>query len=67
MNDLKNKAPELYEKPELEKKDIDGFAEEFIDKLNKGGIRAAEKNSESDWVANEWIKKGILLIFLLFI
>ncbi len=63
MNNLKNKALELYEKPDLEKKDIDGFAAEFIDKLNKGEIRAAEKNSDGDWIANEWIKKGILLIF----
>lgn len=34
----------------------------FLDSLETGEVRAAEKNG-SDWVANEWVKQGILLNF----
>ncbi|MEJ5245135.1 MAG: 2,3,4,5-tetrahydropyridine-2,6-dicarboxylate N-succinyltransferase [Bacteroidota bacterium] len=38
------------------------FADEFIDLLNKGKIRAAEKINE-EWVINTWVKEGILILF----
>ncbi len=36
--------------------------EAFLDALEAGEVRAAEKQG-SDWVANEWVKEGILLNF----
>jgi len=36
----------------------------FLDGLESGDVRAAEKE-DGDWVANEWVKQGILLNFSL--
>ena len=38
--------------------------DEFLDALEAGEVRAAEKNGD-EWVANEWVKQGILLNFSL--
>ncbi|QLG62963.1 2,3,4,5-tetrahydropyridine-2,6-dicarboxylate N-succinyltransferase [Halorarum salinum] len=37
----------------------------FLDALEAGEVRAAEKTGASvtDWVANEWVKRGVLLNF----
>lgn len=35
---------------------------DFLDKLNKGKIRAAEKINDN-WITNLWVKQGILLLF----
>jgi 2,3,4,5-tetrahydropyridine-2-carboxylate N-succinyltransferase len=37
---------------------------EFLDALNQGKIRAAEKKND-EWVVNTWVKQGILLGFRL--
>ena len=37
--------------------------EELKRALNKGEVRAAERNSSGDWVVNSWVKQGILLGF----
>ena len=37
---------------------------EFLDALNQGKIRAAEKRND-EWVVNTWVKQGILLGFRL--
>lgn len=34
----------------------------FLDKLDQGGVRIATR-IESGWILNEWVKKGILLVF----
>ena len=31
--------------------------------LNRGEVRAAEKNSEGKWIVNTWVKQGLLLGF----
>ena len=31
--------------------------------LNRGEVRAAEKNSEGKWIVNAWVKRGLLLGF----
>ena len=36
--------------------------EEFLDSLEAGEVRAAEK-TDGEWEANEWVKQGILLNF----
>ncbi len=38
--------------------------EEFLDRLEAGEIRAAEQR-DGEWVANGWVKRGILLNFTL--
>jgi 2,3,4,5-tetrahydropyridine-2-carboxylate N-succinyltransferase len=37
--------------------------EELKRALNKGEVRAAEKNSTGEWIVNSWVKQGILLGF----
>ena len=36
---------------------------EFKTGLNRGEIRAAERNAEGAWQTNAWVKRGILLGF----
>jgi len=59
--DIKNQIEFLYENPEI-KEFNEALALEFLEGLNKGLIRAAEKVG-NDWQVNTWVKKGILLIF----
>lgn len=64
MNSIQEKIELLYENekafnPKLFKE----TAAELIDGLNKGELRAAEKDSSGSWQTNMWIKKGILLLF----
>jgi len=47
-----------------EMNDIRAVFEEFINLLDAGKIRAAEKN-DGVWRVNEWVKKGILMGFRL--
>jgi 2,3,4,5-tetrahydropyridine-2,6-dicarboxylate N-succinyltransferase len=37
--------------------------EEFKQALNRGEVRAAEKNADGKWLVNSWVKQGILLGF----
>jgi 2,3,4,5-tetrahydropyridine-2-carboxylate N-succinyltransferase len=39
--------------------------EALLDALEAGEVRAAEPDGD-DWVANRWVKRGILLVFALF-
>ncbi|MFC5970453.1 2,3,4,5-tetrahydropyridine-2,6-dicarboxylate N-succinyltransferase [Halomarina salina] len=40
--------------------------DDFLDALESGEVRAAEKESDGgEWTANEWVKRGILLNFSL--
>src|ERR1700716_1271919 len=36
---------------------------EFKASLNRGEIRAAERNADGQWQTNAWVKRGILLGF----
>ena len=36
---------------------------EFKATLNRGDIRAAERNADGKWQTNAWVKRGILLGF----
>src|SRR5258706_1048067 len=40
-----------------------GLFDEFKAALNRGEIRAAERNAEGKWQTNAWVKRGILLGF----
>lgn len=37
--------------------------DKFKDSLNRGEVRAAEKQSDNSWLVNTWVKQGILLGF----
>src|SRR6266850_1212007 len=37
--------------------------DEFKTQLNRGEIRAAERQSDGSWSVNQWVKQGILLGF----
>jgi len=43
--------------------DMDLLVREAIALLTSGAIRAAERVAPGQWVANEWVKKAILLMF----
>lgn len=43
--------------------EIDSFVNEFYNALNSGAIRAAQPDSNNNWIINEWVKQGILLLF----
>jgi 2,3,4,5-tetrahydropyridine-2-carboxylate N-succinyltransferase len=49
-------------KTEYTATDLELFAE-FKQALNRGEIRAAERNEDGAWHANAWVKQGILLGF----
>ncbi len=59
MKDLESRIESEYANPSAEARRI---FDEFIEALNSGSIRAAEKNG-SEWSVNGWVKKGILLGF----
>ena len=37
--------------------------DEFKQALNRGEVRAAEKNADGKWIVNSWVKQGVLLGF----
>lgn len=47
---------------EYAEEDFALFAQ-FKDALNRGEIRAAERNADGKWQTNSWVKRGILLGF----
>lgn len=64
MKELKNTVELLMSQPELINDDkYKNFIPDFIEALNKGEIRSAEKNENGNWKANTWVKQGILLLF----
>lgn len=62
MSDLKNRLEEIINGNQ-DKDYILKFALDFINGLNNGEIRCAEKNEFGEWVVNSWVKVGILTIF----
>jgi 2,3,4,5-tetrahydropyridine-2-carboxylate N-succinyltransferase len=49
---------------EIENNEIITVLENFLEYLNNGSIRSAEKNAHN-WSVNQWVKQGILLLFRL--
>lgn len=69
MSALETDIDELWERKQNDEIDADTAGEDayatldaFLDALEAGEIRAAEK-SGGEWEANEWVKQGILLNF----
>lgn len=59
---LQQKIEQLLTKSDFDSADRDIF-EEFKTALRTGEIRSATKDSEGNWYANAWVKRGILLGF----
>ncbi|THE66727.1 2,3,4,5-tetrahydropyridine-2,6-dicarboxylate N-succinyltransferase [Salinadaptatus halalkaliphilus] len=69
MSTLESDVTDLWERYQNDEVDasagdeyIDATLEAFLESLEDGDVRAAEKD-DGEWVANEWVKQGILLNF----
>jgi hypothetical protein len=63
MTELINKIEQLFlSESEISDFDIAPIGHELVTNLNSGKIRAAE-SVNGLWRVNEWVKKGILLLF----
>lgn len=63
---LKNKIEEAWENKILLKEiEYKNYIKSVIDFLDKGSIRVAEKNLNHKWIVNQWIKKAIIMYFLI--
>ncbi len=61
--ELQSKIEEIADaSPDEKPKNFDQLFDQFIQSLEKGEIRAAEKKGEQ-WKVNHWVKQGILLGF----
>jgi 2,3,4,5-tetrahydropyridine-2-carboxylate N-succinyltransferase len=66
MNEIIEKIEYFNQFDEIPKdklSEFNDYVNSFLDLLNKGKIRAAEKNEAGKWIVNNWVKKGILLLF----
>src|SRR3990172_8932783 len=61
---LRKQIEELAARPtgNYSKTDFELFAQ-FKDALNRGEVRAAERDETGKWRTNAWVKRGILLGF----
>ena len=60
---LREQVEELFEKSgEYDSKDREVF-ESFKQALNRGEVRAAEREDSGEWKVNSWVKRGILAGF----
>ncbi|WP_440766025.1 2,3,4,5-tetrahydropyridine-2,6-dicarboxylate N-succinyltransferase [Natronorubrum sp. DTA7] len=69
MSTLETEIDELWERKQNDDVSVETAGEDekatldaFLDALEDGEIRAAEKRGDN-WAANEWVKQGILLNF----
>ncbi|WP_440769852.1 2,3,4,5-tetrahydropyridine-2,6-dicarboxylate N-succinyltransferase [Natronorubrum sp. DTA28] len=69
MSTLETEIDELWERKQNDDVSVETAGEDekatldaFLDALEDGEIRAAEKRGD-EWTANEWVKQGILLNF----
>lgn len=61
---LKDKIREIYNNKDYDRLEALKIFSEFLQLLNSGEVRAAEK-LENKWRVNEWVKQGILIGFRL--
>lgn len=62
MSELRNRLESIIA-GNTDKSYINDFANDFIESLNNGSIRCAEKNDDQEWIVNSWVKVGILTLF----
>jgi 2,3,4,5-tetrahydropyridine-2,6-dicarboxylate N-succinyltransferase len=64
MDKLKQKIIDIYQNyTEINDLEFMEIARDFINGLNLGTIRSAQKDNSNIWNANLWVKYGILLLF----
>ena len=69
MNNLEKIINENFENrstisPDTASAELKAAVQEVMDRLDSGDFRVAEKNNDN-WTVNQWIKKAVLLSFLL--
>ena len=64
INEIKTVIEKIFPlaKNEIADNEIKIVLEDFLEHLNNGTIRAAEKINDN-WQVNKWVKQGILLLF----
>ena len=64
INEIKTIIEKVFPlgKNEINVNETKTVLEHFLEGLNNGTIRAAEKSND-DWQVNKWVKQGILLLF----
>ena len=66
MNNLKDGIESVWENRELLKSlEYRDIIIKCINCLNDGVMRVAEPDSEGKWKVNDWLKKAILLFFVI--
>jgi 2,3,4,5-tetrahydropyridine-2-carboxylate N-succinyltransferase len=67
MSDLRTSIERLTSRPadELDRDEALSAFDDFLDALERGEIRSAERGDDGQWHANGWVKQGILLGFRL--
>lgn len=63
MENLKSLILEISENRISDITVIKHIQNELLNKLNNGSIRSASANVDGTWTVNQWVKKGILILF----
>ena len=64
MQELEKLILEAWDNRELLKQpEVVDAINQVVSLVNDGELRVANKNSNSEWITNEWIKKAIILYF----
>lgn len=64
MQALRKRIEDAWENRELlNEKDYQDSIREVIDLLDGGSLRCAAPNESGEWIANEWVKKAVVLYF----
>lgn len=64
INEVKASLEALLTNPsDFSENQIKEIQDKFLHLLNSGLIRSAEKDTNGNWNANIWVKKGILILF----
>ena len=65
MSDLRTRIEALVATPDLDRAAALPVLGDFLDALDAGEVRSAERAEDGTWHANGWVKQGILLGFRL--
>jgi 2,3,4,5-tetrahydropyridine-2-carboxylate N-succinyltransferase len=64
MQELRKRIEDAWENRELlNEKDYQDSIREVIDLLDGGSLRCAAPDKSGEWIANEWVKKAVVLYF----
>ena len=63
MENLKSLILEISDNKISDINTIMHVQNELLNNLNNGSLRSASPNGDGTWTVNEWVKKGILILF----